>query len=240
MSVLCPYALLAKPVITFCEPNLCSHIVQPANAWSNLAFLVVGVLLAFLSRKEQNLLPKLFGPLAIFIGLASFMYHASYTFVGQMLDLLSMFLLISFILIVDLRRTAWPFFSTGNSIVLFIVLNIVSTAVMYFVRVIGGFNIGILIFALQVALVLILEVYLLTKSHFTSRMIYLLGALAIAAAGCVVWVYDYKRIWCDAATFHFINGHAVWHVLTAISLLFIYYHFRVNFSLNNNTQVDHH
>ncbi|MFA6099105.1 MAG: ceramidase domain-containing protein [Patescibacteria group bacterium] len=226
MKTGCPYQSFAKPVIKFCEQNLCSAVVQPANAWSNLAYLVAGVVIFYFSRQEKIYL-KAFGLLVLLMGLTSFLYHASYTFLGQMLDLSSMFLFSSYLLVLNFRRTGGKLFTIKNLAWFYILLNAISIAVMYYVRLLGGFNIGIIIFALQVALVLLAEFYIFNKGHRGYDPKYLLIGLVIIAAAAVFWMYDYTGKWCDTNYFHLINGHALWHVLTAVGLIFVYLHYKI-------------
>jgi hypothetical protein len=221
----CPYQNFIKPTITFCESNLCSHISQPANTWSNLAFVFVGILLWFLSRRSTSTILKLLAPLAIIMGLTSFLYHASYTFFGQLLDLGSMFLFSSYLLVFNIRRLCGHILSGKTLLFSYVILNAVSIACVYFIRTIHGFNIGIPIFALQIIAVLVVEFFIRKKS-VNYRLINLVIALAILVLGWGIWLLDYMKIWCDNATFHWINGHAMWHIISAISLIFVYKFYR--------------
>ena len=217
----CPYQNFIKPTINFCEKNLCSYISQPANTWSNIAFVFVGIFLWLLIRRSTNVLLKLLAPLAIIMGLASFFYHASYTFFGQMLDLGSMFLFSSYLLIFNLRRLARPVLSGRTLLLIYVIFNAVSIACVYFIRTIHGFNIGIPIFALQIIAVLVVEFFIRQQSA-NYRLTYLAITLVILVVGWGIWLLDYLQIWCDSATFHWVNGHALWHIMTAISLIFVY------------------
>lgn len=217
----CPYQNFIKPTITFCESNLCSHISQPANTWSNLAFVFVGIFLWFLSRRSTSTFLKLLAPLAIIMGLASFFYHASYTFFGQLLDLGSMFLFSSYLLVFNLRRLSGHILSGKTLLLIYVLLNAISIICVYFIRTVHDFNIGIPIFTLQIIAVLLVEFFIRKKS-INYRLTYLLIALAALAVGWGIWLLDYMKIWCNNATFHWINGHALWHIISAISLIFVY------------------
>src|SRR5258706_13986144 len=98
------YENFVKPTIKYCEDNLPSYIAQPANAWSNLAFVFVGVYIFLKSRGHKNPLLKFLGPMAVLVGLFSFFYHASFTFIGQFLYLGSLYLFSSFLIILIIRR----------------------------------------------------------------------------------------------------------------------------------------
>lgn len=229
----CPYQSFAKPVISFCEPNVCAFIAQPANAWSNLAYVAVGLVLLIYGLRRKDKCSTWLPVIIIMIGTFSFLYHASFTFVGQMFDLGSMFLLSSYLIIFNLRRINPAVFTGKKSLFIFILLNLVSLALMYIIRVIDGFNIGLVIFAVQVAVILWLEFYLIRKSNYALRVTNLLTALLIMATACVIWMLDYTKTWCSTNSFHLVNGHAIWHVLTAIGLIFVYNHYQ-QYAKNNS------
>ena len=48
----CPWYELSElrlPNFDWCEAQRCSYVVEPANAWSNLAYVIVGLVLLGLS-----------------------------------------------------------------------------------------------------------------------------------------------------------------------------------------------
>lgn len=221
----CPYTHLAVPVIKFCEPNLCGYIVQPANTWSNLAHVAAGLLILYLARQYKKTLLWWLGPIVILIGIFSFVYHASYTFIGQMLDLGSMFLFATFLLILNLQRIK-PTLKNSTAAWIYVMINLFCLAIMYVVRTIQGFNIGILIFGIELAVVLALEAIAWSRAKTRYQLGYILVALLTASIAAVIWMFDYTRIWCDPRMFHYLNGHALWHILTATSLLFVFLFYR--------------
>lgn len=89
-----PWAALERPNIKWCEEILISLIAAPANTWSNLAYIISGVYNFLLVRNERGRLIKLFGPVIIFLGCASFIYHAFYTLFFQFFDLVGMLMFI--------------------------------------------------------------------------------------------------------------------------------------------------
>ena len=44
---------------------------------------------------------------------------------------------------------------------------------------------------------------------------YLWAAIALLAVGFVVWNLDLRGLWCDPDSL--VQGHALWHTLTALS-----------------------
>lgn len=215
-----------KPTIKYCENNLPSYIAQPANSWSNLAFVFVGVYIFSKSRNHKNPLLKFLGPMAVLVGIFSFFYHASFTFIGQFLDLGSMYLLSTFLIILNLRRLNRQSFTTKKLLYLFLLLLSASLLATYFIRPTNNFSVGYPIFALHVLAILILEWQVYKRRVVNYKIKNLLITFAVFISAFVVLILDLLRIWCDPNTFHLINGHALWHILNSISFLFIYFFYR--------------
>ena len=51
------------------------------------------------------------------------------------------------------------------------------------------------------------------------------GALGLIGAGAVFSALDLSRTWCDP-THPFLQGHAIWHVLSAACLFVVFFHYR--------------
>ena len=78
----CPWANWARPNVKYCEPNACSWITTPANTWTNLAYIFVGLWMLYDAKtRTKNAGPTLYsiGWAIVFVGITSFFYHASYT-----------------------------------------------------------------------------------------------------------------------------------------------------------------
>src|SRR6266481_825369 len=97
-----------RPDHCFCEAIHNGAVAQPANSWSNLGFVVVGLLIAH-ARMRDDASPiapyrRIYGYALVLIGLGSAFYHASLTFVGQLMDVSGMYILITFALLYSLKR----------------------------------------------------------------------------------------------------------------------------------------
>lgn len=209
-----PYQNFIEPTIRFCEANVGNYIQQPANAWSNLFFIIIGLYILKITWGKSTLVS--FGWISILIGLFSFVYHATYTFGGQLLDLGSMFLFSGLLIVLNIKRL-----KNYNESYIFpttILIAIISTLLVIAFKTINGFNIGIPIFVLEVIIALLLE----GKIYHTKRSDYKLNNLIIAflllIVGQIVWYLDYLRLWCNPSYFHYINGHSIWHLLSGLAL----------------------
>lgn len=179
-----------------------------------------------------------FVPVYLFMGFTSGFYHASATFVGQFFDFGSIYLFAAFILFLAIDRLR--IFETKKLLWVLSGVTFLMFVLLWFVPVLR-----IWLFAGQIAVFLWVELSLgkseklkvqsakiegntPSASHpplFTrgnikfNNLYYALGIFLLAWG---FWWLDYLYIWKDEATMHFINGHALWHVLSAVSLYFVY------------------
>ncbi len=221
----CPYSQFRPPTIQFCESNLCSYITQPANTISNLFFILVSYWIFFVKQRNSFFLSFGFAISSFLIGLFSTLYHASFTFFMQFFDLSSMFLFASFILVLNLYRLElipkkMIFFGTGLLTVL------CALALLNWKRY------GIFIFANLIIFVIFTELILKLKYEVVYKN-FLIG-LALLSIGFIFWILDYSRIWCNPNN-HWIQGHAVWHTLTALCIYFVFLFYEENLDSNVKT-----
>lgn len=228
----------------FCELNRVDELIrQPANTWSNLGFVAVGLLVIAVGfadlkqgmarRKSHNFLVRypifsiLFGLSAIYVGLGSLLYHASLTEFFQKHDQMGMYALVFVILAFSLNRIfpAIKLFGNWRSFHLF---NLAGAAVSFLaVFVVWQFlNINTF-FPIALGLVLITHLYyefFVKKSTAFTK--YILIALLSFAVGFTIWMLDRSHIVCSPESW--FQGHAVWHLLSALSALLIYMYYRTD------------
>jgi hypothetical protein len=85
----CPWSGWDPPALSFCEAALCAWIKTPANTWSNLAFIFVGIYILIHEIKQRRLDLIGYGPMCMGVGVFSFLYHASLTRLGEIGDISS-------------------------------------------------------------------------------------------------------------------------------------------------------
>lgn len=210
----CPWSSFLPPTIKYCEDNLCSYITQPSNTWSNLAFIFVGIYLIILNQKDKLKHLRYVGIIAILTGIASFLYHASFTFLFQFFDLSSMYLFSTMILSINLRRA--NFIAANNQNLAQLLLLLIAMALLYTFK-----PFGIPIFALQVLVGCSLEFYLFKKSNKTFSYFYYKLTIATLVIAFAAWILDFKRIVCNPMN-HLLQGHAIWHIFSSLCFLFLY------------------
>lgn len=214
----------------FCEATH-DHLKQPANTLSNLGFVVAGLGMAMRSGRAEGLgppgstmrrFPSLatsFACLVVALGPASAAMHATGSALGGRLDVASMHLVASFALAYALMR--WrgrgPAFMAGAFVA---VLAISQLATEFGPAVPVAMTSGNLAFGLTLIAALVTE----------WRVARTRGALdfrwALAAAGALTLAF---ALWQPSKTGgplcvpdSMVQGHAVWHLLGALSTWFLF------------------
>lgn len=222
----CPWSGWTPPNVDWCEQELCSWVVNPADTWSNLAYIVFGVaMIVSLRRRPATGRPLglgLFGPASIAVGIFSGVYHASYTYFFQFFDFLGMFVFCFTVITANALRLGW-----------------VARPWLFYSGGVAGFSalvplVGETRFPIQ-GLVGILIVAIVGQEIAIARRrppgapapAYALFALALGlmAAAAAFSLADVTRAWCDPAD-HWLQGHALWHGLSAAALFALFHFYR--------------
>jgi hypothetical protein len=225
----CPWSGFTPPNVDWCEAELCAWVTNPANTWSNLLYLVLGVVMWRQARRRQSHALSLFGPASIAVGVFSLIYHASYTWFLQFFDFVGMFLFCFVVLTLNARRLGWiapqrqtAFYGVG--VALFSGL----------VPVLFSQGIPIQGLVLILILTMIGQELVLKSRASPPRPDYRLWYAALAAIGlaATLSLLDVTRTWCDPDN-HWIQGHAFWHILTALGL-YALFHFYAGLDLDRH------
>ena len=217
----CPWSEWTPPNVDWCEQELCALVVNPANTWSNLLYVVLGLVMWSEARRLGRRDLAVFGPASVLVGVFSLVYHASYTYFFQFFDFVGMFVFCFLPLALNARRLGWIrpgrelAFQTAG-VVLF------SAAVPVLFEL--GVPIQGLVFLLIVAIVA-QELALRARSADRSAYPWFFTGLALITAGAVCSALDVTRAWCDP-THPWLQGHALWHVLSAASLYALFRFYR--------------
>ncbi|MBI5565337.1 MAG: ceramidase domain-containing protein [Chloroflexi bacterium] len=261
------------PNACFCEAIGAGPIRQPINTWSNLAFVWVGAFIAFSATPDRPLRRSYTLILALAcvgIGLGSWLYHASLSFVGQWLDVMSMYLLGVFMVLYAARRLkvtrSFPRAVSGNPAARPALIanrragcptkafghDRINPAskddrifAIWYIAINGALGVLLIawpdarryLFGILIASALILEAILHRRKQTTLQAKWPIGALGVYVAAQAIWTLDLNHIVCDPTSV--LQGHAVWHVLTAASagLLYGYYQSEVNHGQPHDTSL---
>ena len=234
----CPWyelSELGRPNIKWCEANQCSWIVAPADTWSNLAYLFVAVYLwSVITGKGSKISSgsplRYFPAAAAIVGVTSFIHHMSYSFMFQILDHFGMYVFTFLIITLNLRRMGKLETSKFLGFYSKSVLGMTALTIL-----VERFHFPIQSFVLILILAIIATEIsassLEMKKAVTYSHRYFFAALGVLFMGAVCSFLDASGRWCSPDN-HWIQGHAFWHVFSAISLAVLFHHYRQFKELN--------
>ena len=211
----CPWhglSSLALPNVKWCEAARCSWIVEPANTWTNLALLVLALLLW---RRARGRDPRLgwFAPATAFLGAASFIYHASYTFFFQFFDFMGMFAFVGIPLVINMQRMG--LLSRGSekrALAWGVTFGCLLVVALY----LAGIPIQGIVLGTTLA-VIGTELWLMRTPARAAAYGYFYTMVGLMALASTFSVLDVTRIMCEPDN-HLFQGHATWHVLSSLGL----------------------
>lgn len=221
----CPWVPLRQwgglPNVKWCEETLCSVVAEPANTWSNLAFVFMALALWFVVRGEKERMLRFWAPATFWVGITSLVYHATVAFVTQVFDFWGMYFFFAMVLLLNLLRmgvvTKERFFTILWSAIFGLTGLTVAVAK-------AGLPVqGIVVVLL--ASTIVTEVMASRRSTTPIAHAYLYGGLAFIAVAFAFSISDATRAWCDRDN-HVFQGHAIWHVLNAFGIASAYFYYR--------------
>jgi len=201
----------------FCEAsNTHSPIRQAANTYSSLGFVFSGMFIIASARKGIRFAISysiLMGIASIIVGVGSAFYHASLTFIGQFFDVFGMFLLAAFMLVYAWERI-WKL-RISTTLGLFLTLNIFLSWLQIAIPDTRRYA-----FAIVLIIALVFEYYFRVKDKPQINIRLLQIGIGLLAGAYIIWILDNTRIVCFETSL--LQGHAIWHILGAISVWFLY------------------
>ncbi len=220
----CPWspfrAVYGAPNLNWCEAADCAWIEEPANTWSNLAYLAVAAWLALFARGDRNTLSLAW--IVGFMGLASLLYHASNNGLSQFFDFLGMFVYVSRLLSWNLRRLGdWSADRTDYALAALILAN---TALFFVVFPALDLPVQLIILANSVA-IFGLEALIYMRGRGAALDRRNRGAeyrsygagMGLLLCAAVFSALDLSRVYCQPEN-DWLHGHALWHLLSAASI----------------------
>lgn len=209
------------PNIKWCEETLCQVVSEPANTWSNIGYLLVAFIIVGIAnyRKDPFEL-KQFGPIIFFMGAMSLFYHQSNYYTSQILDFVGMFFFVGWAIGMNLIRLGWM---KKKLLVPFnLLLGLVLTGIMHWMYLKGTKFQGIVLFAGFA----IIGTEILARKLVQVNYKYIATAIVTLIIAFGFSIADGKRLWCTPTNHGwFSQGHAVWHWVASVAMLFIYLHY---------------
>jgi dihydroceramidase len=211
------------PDACFCEAVRPDGLAQPVNALTSLAYVLLGLwsLVGGVRRPDDRPTARLMvavGVVLVALGLGSFVYHASLTFVGQVLDVQGMYLLGVLVLVGALvrrgvlrpRAAPWVYLAAVA------LLLVVQVAWPDSRRLLFGLVLlpGIVLEALPGT----------TGVPWGSPALrpFRVGLLLLVVA-YALWLLDNAGVLCSPTSVW--QGHGAWHVLTAVAAVLVVAHY---------------
>lgn len=214
----CPWNWLAPASGGFCEASLCAWVRQPGNTWSNVGFIVVGLVILHQGRTRDRAHLMGLGYVAIATGIGSAFYHASDTFVGRVADYIGMYLGSVYMLSANVRR-AFLWNLRRVRILFWTVFTILLAGMVLMPR------FAELLYIAQMSTCCLCIEYLIYRRQGASvNYRWLFGYWSLFAVAYGIWILDIKRIVCNPSN-HIISGHAIWHLLNAFALYLLYLYY---------------
>jgi len=216
------------PNIKWCEQTLCQFISEPANTWSNLGFLMVGILIYVYATKNKHPWSlKQFGPIVFIMGSLSFIYHFSNFYLTQILDFVGMFFFVGWALGRNLIRIGK--LKPQQLIPFNLIYSAVLTVIMHLMY----------INEIKFQVLIIISGLLIIATEFAARKVnkvdykwffITLGLLIVAFSFSLS---DIEHFWCNPENHGwFEQGHAIWH-WTCSTAMFALYLFQSQEKLRN-------
>lgn len=210
----CPWSSYLPATISFCEEQLCAWVVKPAETWSNLGYILFGLYILHRARRDQCQHMNFLGVIGIVLGLGSGIFHATGTFFGEYLDVSGMFMYVALGLTIVTRR--YFKLPLKKMKYFFLALQGSSMILLWFIK-----PIGIALFSLQFAAIMIMEILLYRRDKEKIDYKYFFLFVSTFTFAWFIWWMDLLKIWC-APDNHYFNGHAAWHLITSASFYFNY------------------
>ncbi|KAM5238284.1 alkaline ceramidase 1 [Ctenodactylus gundi] len=208
--------------VDWCESNY-QHselVAEFYNTFSNVSFLVFGPLMMVLMRPyAQKRSRYIYGIMALFvcIGLFSMYFHMTLSFLGQLLDEISILWLLAGGYSIWLPRCYFPAF-VGRSRFQFTCLMLVATVISTFLSVLRPTMNAYALNSVAIHIVYIVRLeYKKTSNKQLRHLIEI--SVVLWAIALTSWISD--RFFCSFwQRIHFFYLHSIWHVI--ISFTFPY------------------
>ena len=209
----------------FCEAARSGWLRQPANALSNLGFVVAGLLVGWHARLPSGRLARPgvaagYAVVVVLLGPGSMAMHGTQAELGGRLDQASMYLVAGFAAAYALMRTADG--GAGFFLGCFAALLVVSEVVE---QVGGGLpvvdNSGNLVFGVVLVTAIVLEVRLRRRAGRAGDVGWIGAAVAAMTVAFTIWNLSKDgRPLCHPHSL--LQGHAAWHLLCAAAAYCLY------------------
>lgn len=216
-------AATCLPAHCFCE-HAAVFPEQLANSVSSFAFVFLGAWVLLFRRNlplgaREHTLAPLLGVTMLFLGVSSFFYHATLSFLGQYLDIFSMYTF-GFLLFFG------ALYRAGRLRGSYAFVGFVAASILFGLLQFAYPDARRILFAALLAPGIILELtpWIIGYSPRSRRVWAMYAGLAVMVVAFTIWMLDQTPAFCQPGSL--IQGHAIWHILTAIAAFLVFIHYR--------------
>lgn len=230
--------VVSKSALTaeYCEfNNVARFFHQRMNTYSNLAYFFFGVVIVQIGlrdRKNQgimsqnrleafSLLSILLGICFIYLCFGSAFFHASLTYVGQRVDMNGTYALTLVLVSIGLYHVFYAVRFTPTAEKVFVAFLVI--LIILFLKIALLIPSGKLLPALILVLLLLTAINYMQFRKERSGILAILSFILIVVA-IYVRTMDVQKMGCNPHSCY--QGHALWHLLTALSSVCSYSFFR--------------
>ncbi|MCF8059789.1 MAG: ceramidase [Bacteriovoracaceae bacterium] len=209
------------PDIKYCEETLCQFISEPANTWSNLAIVFVGIYLHFYYKRSSlkgRKFVELYGLNTVFVGATSLLYHLSNNFLTQFIDFLGMYAFFGLLFLGNLELLGKVKSSKLFSVYL---ISFLPFSVVFFLFRLTGIPVQLSI-GLVILGGVLTKFILLRKRRVNYKFLGVAFAFFVVAISCQL--ADINRFACDPKN-HWIQFHGLWHIFNAFGMAALFFHY---------------
>ena len=210
------------PNVEWCEEKLCSWVLTPFNAWTNLAYVALGVYAWAKMKDSKSAAFRFFGPAAMIVGITSLIWHSSLNFFTQIFDFFGMYAFCILLVMFNLARSQrWP--APPKAFRWFWLGVTALTGITVGASLLNPhFPIQIFVFIL-ILMIVTTELKLKLKPGQNRKWFWATFFTLIAAV--IFSALDATRKLCDPEN-HWFQGHGMWHLLSGLALYFAFLHER--------------
>ena len=216
----------------FCEVARSETIfVEPINTISNVGFIIVGLTISWQMmyrtfQKNINILTKsdvmsiIFSSLIVCIGPGSMAMHAFYTSWAVKLDITSMYFICAFLVAYSAQRLFHLSAKYFICIYLLVTFTCEWISRCQFIIPIFEYTTNLIIFCF-IMLFIVLEAMVVTIQRPVIEIKWAIRSSITAASAFLIWnLSKTGGLWCYPTSV--IQGHALWHLLIALALYFLF------------------
>jgi hypothetical protein len=202
---------------TFCEAARPGPIRQPANTFSNLGFVIAGLLIAG-DRTPARVKTPMAG-IVVLLGPASAAMHATQSAAGGAFDMLSMYLIAAFAVAYALTRRLHRRVFAATFVAAVAACEL---AGLYYRPIPVVMYAGNVAFGVLLITAVALELAIIRRGRTTSRPGYAYASIGSMLLAFAIWNVTNQGM---CAPHSLLQGHAAWHLLSAVAayLLYRYY-----------------